>query len=86
MNIDREILPISGYSGDVGYPDMSTVPGPCDRAGRVGNPTPTSSSLDSRFRHAPLEIARGRRSSRAVDGLAGDRATSRTSDTRWSST
>ena len=26
MNIERDILPITGYSGDVGYADMSTVP------------------------------------------------------------
>jgi glutamine synthetase len=56
MNIDREILPISGYSGDVGYPDMSTVPVVSSR--RPGwEPETDVVVADLEFRHQPLEIA-----------------------------
>jgi glutamine synthetase len=56
MNIEREILPIGGYSGDVGYPDMSTVPQVATR--RPGwEPDTDVVVADLEFNHEPLEIA-----------------------------
>ena len=56
MNIARDILPIEGYSGDVGFPDMSTVPLPETR--RPGWEVDTDVAIaDLEFHHEPLVIA-----------------------------
>lgn len=56
MNIERDILPVPGYSGDVGYPDMSTVP--VIESRRPGwEPDTDVVVADLEFHHQPLEIA-----------------------------
>jgi len=66
MNIEREILPISGYAGDVGYPDMSTVPVVASR--RSGwEPDTDVVVADLEFEHKPLEIAPRSALKRAVE-------------------
>ncbi len=56
MTITRDILPIDGYSGDVGFPDMSTVPDLDSR--RPGwEPETDVVIADLEFRHGPLSIA-----------------------------
>jgi glutamine synthetase len=56
MNIERDILPVQGYSGDVGYPDMSSVPVVESR--RPGwEPDTDVVVADLEFHHQPLEIA-----------------------------
>lgn len=66
MNIERDILPVTGYSGDVGYPDMSTVPDVGSR--RPGwEPDTDVVVADLEFNHQPLEIAPRSALRRAVD-------------------
>jgi len=56
MTITRDILPIAGYSGDVGFPDMSTVPVLESR--RPGwEPDTDVVIADLEFEHGPLCIA-----------------------------
>ena len=56
MTITRDILPIEGYSGDVGFPDMSTVPVLESR--RPGwEPDTDVVVADLEFGHGPLSIA-----------------------------
>ena len=66
MNIERDILPVSGYSGDVGYPDMSTVPVVESR--RPGwEPDTDVVVADLEFEHRTLEIAPRSALKRAVE-------------------
>ncbi len=56
MTITRDILPIEGYSGDVGFPDMSTVP--LVETRRPGWEVDTDVVIaDLEFQHSPLRIA-----------------------------
>lgn len=66
MNITRDILAIDGYAGDVGFPDLSTVPLADTR--RAGWEVDTDVMIaDLEFRHAPLAIAPRTALKNAVD-------------------
>jgi glutamine synthetase len=56
MSITRDILPVDGYSGDVGYPDLSAVP--LVETRRPGWEVDTDVVVaDLEFNHRPLTIA-----------------------------
>ena len=66
MSIDRDILPVNGYSGDVGFPDLSTVPLLDTR--RPGWEVDTDVVIaDLEFDHAPLSLAPRTALRRAVE-------------------
>ena len=66
MGIDRDILPVDGYSGDVGFPDLSTVPLLHTR--RPGWEVDTDVVIaDLEFDHAPLALAPRTALQRAVE-------------------
>ena len=66
MNINRDILPIDGYAGDVGFPDLSTVPLVTTR--RTGWEVDTDVVIaDLEFNGEPLAIGPRNALQRAVD-------------------
>lgn len=65
MNIQRDILPITGYAADVGFPDLSTVPLVDSR--RTGWEVDTDVVIaDLEFNHEPLAIGPRNALKRAV--------------------
>ncbi|MEY4173523.1 MAG: hypothetical protein RI900_688 [Actinomycetota bacterium] len=66
MGIDGEILMVEGYSADVGFPDLSTVP--LRETRRPGwEPDTDVVIADLEFQHAPLALAPRSALAKAVD-------------------
>ncbi len=66
MSTDRDILPVEGYSADVGFPDLSTVPLPSTR--RTGWEVDTDVVMaDLEFQGEPLALGPRNALKRVVD-------------------
>lgn len=66
MSLTRDILPVEGYSADVGFPDLTTVP--LAESRRNGwEPDTDIAIADLEFRHAPLALSPRNALKRAVE-------------------